>query len=263
MARAAAPVVAALVLGGLYAAEVVGRGSPAGAAEAGLSPATGAAAAAPAPSSAGSGPGVSGDGGLFAFEQLNHDGTPSRWNPCVAVHYVVNLSQAPAGALSMVSAALAQVSAATGLQFVYDGTTSELASNNRPLAVGGRWNPVLVVWERVGQSDYLAANGEDGEGGFVAVSNPQGRWVDVTGQVALDSAAGSIPGFAQEGGWAHLLLHEFGHVVGLAHVNDTTQVMNPVSTVGAPTAYGSGDLAGLARLGASNGCLTEPSTAGF
>ena len=216
-----------------------------------LAPGTGSSAG----STAGSGP--------YAFEQANTDGSPSRWNPCQAIRYVVNLSQAPAGALQLIASALAQVSQATGLRFSYAGTSSEIATNTRPLTEGGTWSPVLFVWETTGQSDYLPAGGEVGMGGFTAATNPAGQWVDVTGQVALSSTAPANPGFSADGGWAHLLLHEIGHVMGLAHVTDPNQVMYPVAGPGAPTAYGSGDLAGLRRLGASGGCLAEPSAQAF
>jgi hypothetical protein len=201
--------------------------------------------------------------GPFAYERTNPDGSPSRWNPCQSVPYVINLSEAPAGALGVLQQAIGQLSAATGLSFAYQGTTNELASTTRPLVENGAWAPLLVVWEQVGQSSYLPANGEDGQGGFTAVRNPDGKWVDVSAQVALDADAASMNGFAEEGGWMHLLLHELGHAVGLAHVNDVTQVMNPIAQSGAATSYGSGDLAGLAGLGAGSGCLAEPSTAGF
>src|SRR4051795_654727 len=47
-----------------------------------------------------------------------------RWNPCSAVHWRADLRFAPAGALSQVKAAVAALSAKTGIPFVYDGTAS-------------------------------------------------------------------------------------------------------------------------------------------
>ncbi len=44
------------------------------------------------------------------------------------------------------------------------------------------------------------------------------------------------------------LRHELGHVAGLGHVDDPTQLMHP-SAMGRVT-YADGDLAGLALLGA-------------
>ena len=202
--------------------------------------------------------------GPYTFEETNADGSPARWNPCQPISYVVNVTEAPPGALALVAAGLARVSAATGLQFSYAGTSTELASHERPLTTNGAWLPVLFVWEHPGQSDFLpAGGGEDGMGGYTAVSNRWGRWAVVTGQVALDSGAGSLPGFDSAGGWQHLLLHEMGHLVGLGHVDDATQVMYPYAGPGAAVAYGGGDLAGLSLLGASQGCVSEPSTAGF
>ena len=48
-----------------------------------------------------------------------------------------------------------------------------------------------------------------------------------------------------------VVMHELAHVVGLAHVDNPTQVMDAES--GTATEFGRGDLAGLAMLG-SGGC---------
>lgn len=45
-----------------------------------------------------------------------------------------------------------------------------------------------------------------------------------------------------------VVLHEFGHLLGLAHVKDPTQLMNPVGVPGINDLQ-AGDLEGLAKLG--------------
>ncbi|MDP9497989.1 MAG: M10 family metallopeptidase domain-containing protein [Actinomycetota bacterium] len=44
----------------------------------------------------------------------------------------------------------------------------------------------------------------------------------------------------------YALLHELGHLVGLAHVEDPGQLMHPQGRI---AAYGAGDLRGLAAAG--------------
>jgi hypothetical protein len=54
------------------------------------------------------------------------------------------------------------------------------------------------------------------------------------------------------------LMHELGHVVGLDHPHrgGRQQIMYPVLTR-KPAHWGRGDLAGLRRVGAGGGCLTD------
>ena len=51
------------------------------------------------------------------------------------------------------------------------------------------------------------------------------------------------------------MLHELGHAMGLNHVTDPRQLMYPVIMSRSRAAYGPGDLAGLRRLGRTQGCL--------
>jgi len=71
----------------------------------------------------------------------------------------------------------------------------------------------------------------------------------VTGEAAFDAEAMTRLVLAGRQGLLHaVLLHELGHLVGLAHVNAPTQVMAPRVRVGVED-YQYGDLNGLARLG--------------
>lgn len=73
----------------------------------------------------------------------------------------------------------------------------------------------------------------------------------VTGAVQLDAAKlGALIG--QPNGPQSvqaIILHEVGHLLGLAHVNDPTQLMYARGSLA--TDYALGDLAGLGRLGAT------------
>jgi predicted Zn-dependent protease len=70
----------------------------------------------------------------------------------------------------------------------------------------------------------------------------------VSGVVALnaDIAAPS----SGRNSWYTFALHELGHAVGLNHTSDATQIMAPTIPPAAVD-YGSGDLAGLAKVGGS------------
>ena len=52
-------------------------------------------------------------------------------------------------------------------------------------------------------------------------------------------------------------MHELGHVIGLDHVTDQSQIMYPTVTTKL-SVFGAGDLAGLQLLGRPAGCMTVP-----
>jgi hypothetical protein len=200
--------------------------------------------------------------GSFAFLRIGRQSTPVRYNPCVDQHYVINPAFAPAGAVDEVKTAFARLGAATGIRFVYDGTTLESHSrfggrqSFQPLVYGQRWAPILITWT-TSIVEPLLAGGTLGYGGSTSFWQGTSDEAYVTGEVVFDTdqqvlAAGFGPGLTR----GNLIQHELGHVVGLDHVDDRSQLMYPSIHSASPDGYGAGDRAGLAQLGSRQGCLT-------
>jgi hypothetical protein len=199
-------------------------------------------------------------GGTHAFVALQDDGvTPVSYDPCRPIHYVIRPDNAPVGGDAVIQDAVARVSEVTGLVFVLDGPTDEASSDSRPLyqpeRYGDRWAPVLVSWQTEEENaDFLTDT--VGEAGSAAVTIADEPKVFVSGVVDLDAAA--FAGFlAAPDGEAFaraVVLHELGHLVGLDHVGDPTQLMYPETRDAVD--FASGDLTGLARLGAGE-CVPQ------
>ncbi|GAB2920558.1 hypothetical protein GCM10027047_17440 [Rhodococcus aerolatus] len=181
------------------------------------------------------------------------DGSPVAYDPCRPVHVAVRPDRAPTGADALLAAALADVSAATGLRLVLDPPTDEGPTQWReayqPERYGDRWAPVLVAWVTPSEVPDFAA-GLAGEAGSQAVwSAATSRMVYVTGVVHLDPVSiGRLLADPASAGEARAVVdHELGHLVGLAHVNDPAQLLHPGTKD--VERYGPGDLTGLAELG--------------
>jgi hypothetical protein len=212
-----------------------------------------------APSPLGQAPAATGSH-AYALQESPDPAQPfAAYDPCRPVHYVVRPDNAPPGADQLVQEAVARVSAATGLRFVNDGLTSEAPSDDRetyqPDLYGQRWAPVLIAWSNPEESPGLAGD-VDGLGGSGYAYMEGQPYVLVAGQVALDA-----PDFAEILQWPDgskygraVIMHELAHVVGLDHVDDPTQLMNPEGT--GITEFAAGDLAGLAVLGGGE-CVPE------
>lgn len=197
--------------------------------------------------------------GPYLLEHVLPGGVPATYDPCRPVHYVVNPALMPVGAAALLSDAVAAVSVATGLALVDDGSTDEPLDPQRGVVqrerYGNRWAPVLI-----GFSDdrgYPALAGDVAGVGGSSLVQPRGPASGrlVSGQIALDVDVLTdlvARGHADQA--RAIMMHELGHVVGLDHVQDPTQLMYPRNL--GLTAFGPGDLEGLAVLG--NGvCHTD------
>ncbi|MGZ6804801.1 MAG: matrixin family metalloprotease [Nocardioidaceae bacterium] len=187
----------------------------------------------------------------------NADGSVTRWDPCAGpIHVRVNPGGQGSGAVSDARRALAGLGRATGLHLVYDGTTAFVPTRGNSLRQPA---DVVVAWAPPTRTDWYS-RGAVGEGGWRSsgVSTDGGRtwaWKITQGFVVLDPGARLAPGFGRGLTRGALLLHELGHVAGLAHTSDARQVMYPVLSRRSPASWGRGDLAGLRRVGARAGCV--------
>ena len=190
--------------------------------------------------------------GEFAFI-TEDDGVPVRVDPCRPVSWVLSAPGITDFARDQVFDAVDDISARTGLEFEYLGETDEVPSFDRPIfqdRYGEGYAPVVI-----GFSDATADSDLEGTvsgvGGSTAMPGAYGdqRYLR-SGAVLLDaeemrtllaSSAGAMQAKA-------IIMHELGHVIGLAHVADASQLMH--QTNDDQVTWGDGDLAGLAIAGA-------------
>lgn len=174
------------------------------------------------------------------------------YDPCRPLHYVVWQDFALPGSEQLIHESVAAVSAATGLQFVYDGPTDEAPSDNRetyqPDRYGKKWAPILFAWSAPEETPELAGK-IAGIGGSASIQVQGEPYVYVTGQVQLDA-----PGLAETLTYPDgpalvraVIMHELAHVVGLDHVDDPNQLMHAENS--GQLDFDAGDRAGLALLG--------------
>lgn len=183
------------------------------------------------------------DHGHFVFEKTE-PGTddPVAYSPCDPIPYVVNPSGGPADAGAIIAVAITRISAASGLAFEMLGTTDDTRFNGRRPG-----DPVLIGFVPSGVLDGLSReSGTVGLGGSTAVAAGLAHLAYRTGMVALRTDWFADPQVPEPQKIA-VVMHELGHVLGLAHVDDARELM--ASTNVGLTDLGPGDREGLALLG--------------
>lgn len=196
----------------------------------------------------------------FKFLEVDPEtNRPARFNPCEPLRYVVNVNNAPAGALEDVQEAARLTSEASGIDIVFEGPTEEVPSIARAAFIsdlyGERWPPLLIGW--VPHDPHVFREHDVGAATSDVVENGSGELVYVTGTIILNADRDLSSGFAAGRTWGKVILHEWGHILGLDHVDNTTQVMH-ASLVSSPAQWGTGDEAGLRAVGRPAGCLEQP-----
>ncbi|MBN2176187.1 MAG: peptidase M10A and M12B matrixin and adamalysin [Demequinaceae bacterium] len=191
--------------------------------------------------------------GAYSFMFMDGD-TPVLWDPCRPIHYVINPTGAPPGGEALIRQAIASVSEATGLSFYPEGLTSEVASFDRALiqedVYGERFVPFIIGWST--ETDLPELQGSvAGLGGSSSVPGAFGDQRFLQGGVVVLDAPDLAKMMSTEEGRAlalAVIMHEIGHVVGLGHVDDALELMNPSNSN--VKGWGPGDLQGLALAGA-------------
>jgi hypothetical protein len=197
---------------------------------------------------------VPGAGGYeFVGHQPGQPKTPIAFDPCRPVHYVYNPAGGPSDGLAIVRESVTRLQRVTGLKFVYDGVTTEQPSSDRALYQPGRydasrWAPVLIAWSD--EAGFPALDGRvAGATRPLGLTRSDGRSVYVSGAIVLDEKDLSAAAMPDRTLVHATVLHELGHLVGLAHTSDRTQLMFAEMQPGIVD-YGAGDLHGLAVEGA-------------
>lgn len=184
---------------------------------------------------------------------FTENGEPTRYDPCVPLAWVYNPDRAPEGADELVVSAFDDVATYTGLVFEYEGEVDEVADFDRPIIqeeYGERFAPILVGWSTEDENPDLAGS-TAGLGGSSSVTGAYGdqRFL-AAGVIVLD--IDDMAELLSEANGAQraesIIRHELAHVVGLAHVDDTSELMHAENMAAA--AWGPGDRQGLAIAGA-------------
>jgi len=180
-----------------------------------------------------------------------------RWDSCRPLRWAFNPAHAPRRALDQVKRTIRQARRATGLPFEYVGRTERTPT----LAPHGGRFEIIIGW-RTRSFPYfrnhpsrVGVGGASWRSGF---EEADGRRVNkaFSGRLILSARYNDdlARGYGRGYTWGDVILHEFGHALGLGHARSERQHMYSQMTK-RKARWGAGDLAGLRMLGSTRGCL--------
>jgi len=178
---------------------------------------------------------------------------PVRVDPCRPATWVLSPEGMPPLAREQLDAAIADISARTGIQFEFMGETDERAEFDRPIfqdRYGEGYAPIIVGWSDGSTTSDLEGH-VSGVGGSTAIPGAYGDQRFLRSGVVILDGPEMEPLLASTAGAQQvkaIMMHELGHVLGLAHVADASELMH--ETNDDQVTWGAGDLQGLAIAGA-------------
>ena len=187
--------------------------------------------------------------------QWNRFNPLARWDPCRPLTYRTNLKAAPKGAAKLVKQAFRKIHAATGFDFVRLGSTTKVPFSSGPDSSQHLDYGLVIAWSTPRRVPGLGGS-TAGLGGSTAQRVGDDPWRYVYGGAVFDATL-SLPvkGFGRGKSTGALLLHEIAHALGLDHVQARTQIMYPSQQSRFRGRYEAGDLNGLHKVGAAQGCF--------
>lgn len=184
-------------------------------------------------------------GGAHAF-LMTQPGSeePVGWDPCQPIRWAVNPTDEPDGGRELVEEAVARVATSTGLDLRAAGETAHVPfSGSGPPDAFVR--PVVIGWGS--EDDFPRLEGAIAGVGGATTDGGAGRLYFVTGNIVLDTDTFTAAGIARHPvALEAIVLHELGHVVGLGHVDDPSELM--AERHSRQDGWGPGDREGLEAL---------------
>ncbi len=176
------------------------------------------------------------------------EGQPVTYSSCLLIRVAVYPAGGPPNAEQLVREAVARMRAATGLDIVVTGAFGGQAPNwNFEAAPIYPDDPISVSWQD-GEAIAELTDHVAGLGGSRVIDGPYGSRRLVAGTIALSRDYYTMLTERGDHGEAlAVLLHEFGHVFGLDHVDSPRELMYADNSD--RTSFGAGDLEGLRLLG--------------
>jgi hypothetical protein len=175
-------------------------------------------------------------------------GQPVTYTSCGVIQVAVYPAGGPPNAEELVREAVTRMRSATGLDITVVGAFGGHAPNwNFEAGPVHPDDPISVSWQ---DGDSIAALTEHtaGLGGSRITTGPNGTQRLVAGTIALSRDYYALLTERGDDDEAlAVLLHEFGHVFGLDHVDSRAELM--AGSNGSRTTFGQGDLQGLRLLG--------------
>jgi hypothetical protein len=194
--------------------------------------------------------GLGGDGDFdpeYAFGETNGD-QPVGFSSCRMIQVAVYPAGGPPDAEQLVREAVARLRSATGLDIVVIGAYGGHAPNwNFEAAPIRPGDPISVSWQD-GSAIQEMTDDVAGLGGSPVIDGPNGVRFRIGGTIALSrDYYDYLARRNDHGEGLAVILHEFGHVLGLGHVRSSHELMSEDNN--GQLDFGPGDLEGLRKLG--------------